>query len=337
MTQLRFGILTTGNIARQFAQGVADAQRCRITAVGSRSQSTAAAFAETYHIPNVHGSYEALIADPQVDAVYVATPNNLHHEWTLRALRAGKHVLCEKPIAVTAAQAAEMFEVARQSGKVLVEAFMYRSHPVTEAWLKQIRQGAIGRVKLIRAGFCFNVVNWRENTRFSVPLAGGSIMDIGCYCVDLAQLVLQREPTQIHVDAHLHESGIDDYAAGTLRFDDDAMLSFACGMSVQANNAAMICGDKGYIEIPVPWKPPVEQAQFIIDGQMPPRQDRSGGVTRREREVFSVDADKALYALEADDFAATVFDGRQAAILPEESLSNMRVLDELRRQAGLPF
>src|SRR5207253_1326857 len=132
--RLRWGILGTGNIARQFADGIGrSARRGGVTAVGSRSPDSANAFAESRQIQNVHGSYDALLADPAVDAVYNSLPNSLHHEWTIKALRAGKHMLCEKPFALTASQSKEMFDAARKAGKVLVEAFMYRSHPLTHA------------------------------------------------------------------------------------------------------------------------------------------------------------------------------------------------------------
>src|SRR5271155_2406461 len=153
--RLRWGILGTGNIARQFAGGAAASQRCEVAAVASRTGEAAQAFATANQIRAAYSDYESLLKDPQIEVVYNALPISLHHEWTLKALRAGKHVLCEKPIAMSAAEAEEMFDVARQSGKLLAEAFMYRSHPLTHAVLKTVRDGAIGELRLIRTSFCF--------------------------------------------------------------------------------------------------------------------------------------------------------------------------------------
>src|SRR5688572_23018537 len=181
--RLAWGILGTGNIARQFATGVNASKRGRLVAVGSRDAAKAATFAAAHRIPTACGSYEELIRRPDADAVYNSLPNSLHHEWTIRALRAGKHVLCEKPFASNLAQAQEMFDVAKASGKLAVEAFMYRSHPQTRAALMFIAGGEIGEVKLIRASFCFRTSRIAGNIRFDPALAGGAVMDVGCYCV----------------------------------------------------------------------------------------------------------------------------------------------------------
>src|SRR5438132_3344147 len=139
--RLRWGILGTGNIARQFAEGVATAQRSSLAAVGSRTSENAGIFAKNYQIPSAHDSYDALLVDPTVDAIYNSLPNNLHHEWTIRALQAGKHVLCEKPFSMNAAEAQEMFDVAKKAGCVLIEAFMYRAHPLTRAVIDSVNRG----------------------------------------------------------------------------------------------------------------------------------------------------------------------------------------------------
>ena len=149
-TPLQWGILGTGNIARQFCVGVNASRRGRLVAVGSRATTTAKAFAMVHGIPSAHGSYDDLLADRSVQAVYISLPNTLHHEWTIKALQAGKHVLCEKPFATSAAQAQEMFDVAQRAGLLLVEAFMYRSHPLTKAYVAAIDSGVIGQVKLIQ-------------------------------------------------------------------------------------------------------------------------------------------------------------------------------------------
>src|SRR5207302_3086127 len=172
--------------------------------------------------------------------------NSMHHEWTIKALAAGKHVLCEKPSAVTAAQAGEMFDAAGRAGRVLVEGFMYRAHPLTGAVMEACRRGDIGRLQLIRTSFCYRTSKVAGNIRFDPMLQGGGLMDIGCYCIDFSRLFAGEDPTAISCVARRYESGVDHVAAGTMLFPSGVIASFVCGMSVQANNAAYLCGDEGY-------------------------------------------------------------------------------------------
>ena len=338
---LRFGILGTGNIAGQFAAGVAGAQRSTVVAVGSRRQSTAAAFAAEHGLAAAHGSYEALLGNDEVEAVYVSLPNSLHHAWTLAALAAGKHVLCEKPFAASAAEAEAMFAAAAAAGRVLVEAFMYRSHPLTAAVLGQVRGGAIGELRLVRTSFCFRVRHAAGNVRFNAELAGGALMDIGCYCIDFSRLVAGAEPTQVHAVGRIHDTGVDDQTAALLRFPGGVVAEFVCGLLLQMDNAALISGDEGYIRVPIPWKPPVEQAAFTVCRAAPPRMDQGTPAPARPdqptTQTFYVDADRPLYALEADEFAATVREGAAPAVSRQDTLANMRILDDMRRQVGLAF
>jgi xylose dehydrogenase (NAD/NADP) len=329
--RIRFGVLGTGNIAHQFAQGVADSSRCEVTAVGSRRDRSAHAFAKQFNLERAYGSYEALLADESVDAVYVSLPNSMHHQWTVRALTAGKHVLCEKPIADDAAQAAEMFDTAKKRGLMLIEAFMYRSHPLTRAVLAEVRRGVIGEVKLIRASFCYHTNKIEGNVRFSPELTGGALMDVGCYCVDLARLITGADPTTIQCAGKRHETGVDEYACGLLGYDGGVVATFCCGITVQTDNTALICGDRGYIRVPIPWKPPEAGACYEVDTMTPPKQDQSRTV-RPGKRVVEVSTSGTLYGLEADDFAAAVLDGAPPAISEDDSLANMRVLDELRQR-----
>ncbi len=261
---LRWGILGTGNIARQFSIGVADSKRSVLQAVGSRSKESARAFASAHQITTAHANYEELLADPNVDAVYNSLPNTLHHRWTIAALKAGKHVLCEKPFAVDSAEAREMFDVARQCRRVVVEAFMYRSHPLIKAVQDTVNRGVIGEVKLIRTSFCYRTTKIAGNVRFDPKLAGGALMDVGCYCINFSRLFAGCEPVKVHGQAHFHPSGVDELTTATLGFSNGILATFACGMSAHADNTATICGTEGYIEIPVPWKPPAPECTFII-------------------------------------------------------------------------
>jgi predicted dehydrogenase len=334
--RLAWGILGTGNIARQFATGVNASRRGRLVAVGSRTDEKARTFGQTHHIPVAYGSYQQLLDDPTVTAVYNSLPNNLHHEWTIKALRAGKHVLCEKPFAVNLAEAQEMFDVAEREGKLLMEAFMYRTHPLTHAVQQAVASGAIGDVRLIRTSFCFKLGKWQGNIRFDPELAGGVIMDVGCYCINFSRLFAGAEPSQVHVVHHRHESGIDDVAAGTLVFPNNVIASFTCGMSLHADNTASICGSEGYIEIPVPWKPPATGATFTIARSTPPKMENPTTKAPPPRETRTITVDNDLYGIEADAFAATVFDGVTPAITSQDTLGNQRVIDELRKQIYSP-
>lgn len=337
--RLRFGILGTGNIAGQFARGVAGANRSTVAAVASRTRDKANTFAKDNRIARAHGSYDALLDDDAVDAVYVSVPNSMHGDWTIRALQAGKHVLCEKPIATCAAEAERMFDAAAKADRLLVEAFMYRSHPLTKTVLARVRGGDIGAVRLVRTSFCYRTRHIDGNIRFDRALAGGALMDIGCYCIDFARLMVGEEPSAVHAVGHLHDGGVDDLVAATMAFDGGAVASFTCGMRVQADNAAYICGSEGYIRIPVPWKPPVERAAYSLNRSTPPRMDnpKAASPLTPATESFHVDADRPLYALEADDFAAAVLDGVAAAISRVDSLANMRILDTMREQIGVRF
>jgi xylose dehydrogenase (NAD/NADP) len=330
--RLTWGILGTGNIARQFAIGVNASARCNLMAVGSRSPEKSASFARTHSLPAAYPSYQQLIEDPAIQAVYNSLPNNLHHEWTIKALQAGKHVLCEKPFATSLAQAQEMFEVAHRQGKLLMEAFMYRTHPLTHAIIDTVTSGAIGEIKLIRSSFCFKVSKWQGNIRFSPQLAGGVIMDVGCYCLNFSRLYAKAEPTQIHVVHHRHESGVDDIAAGTLVFPNGIIATFNCGMSVHADNTATICGSEGYLEIPIPWKPPAQGATFKIARSIPPKMDNPAIKSPPPRETRTITVEGDLYGMEADSFAASALDGAPAAVSREDTLGNQVALDEVRRQ-----
>lgn len=332
---LRWGILGTGNIARQFAAGLASSTRTAVQAVASRTADTASAFAQAHRVPTAYGAYDQLLRDRAVDAVYVSLPNSMHHEWTVAALRAGKHVLCEKPVASNAAQAEEMFDAAQRSGRVLMEAFMYRSHPLTHAVLGAVRGGEIGQLKLVRTSFCFRTTKVEGNIRFDASLAGGALMDIGCYCLSLSRLVAGAEPLTAHAVGTLHASGVDESAAGVLTFPGGVVAAFTCGMTVQADNTAYVCGTEGYVEVPVPWKPPRENAEYRIVRGTPPKMDGPARDGPPPRDVRTVTAGKELYALEADDFAAAVHDGAPPRVSREDSVGNMRLLDELRRQLGV--
>ena len=317
---LRWGILGTGRIARKFAGQLGQSGRARLAAVGSRSPATARQFAEEFSTTACTG-YDTLLANPDVEAVYVSLPNALHHPWTIRALKAGKHVLCEKPLSANAAEAEQMFDAADRAGRLLVEAFMYRSHPAVEKLIEMVHQGAVGNLKLIRTHFTFNRPDAADDVRYQRELAGGSLMDVGCYCINLARALARAEPTAVQAVAHLHSSGVDDYAAGTLDFDGRVLGAFTCGMTVDADRTTYVCGSDGYIAMDTPW---FSDGTFTL-------------VKAGDRRIVRAEAPMDLYALEADAFAAAVQDGHEPRISRDDTLGNMRVLDELRAKIGLGF
>ena len=315
---LCWGILGTGMIARKFAADLKRTTQGILVASGSRGQETADLFAAQFGGRGI-ASYEALISDPDVDAVYISLPNGLHAEWSIKAMEAGKDVLCEKPMACNHAEAKTMFDAAERTGQLLVEAFMYRTLPAVRKLIQMVRGGTLGQVKLIRSNFSFAREALEGDARYQVDQAGGGLMDVGCYCVNLTRAVMGVEPTGTSCFAHLHEYGVDDYAAGVLRFGDKTLATFTCGMTIANDWTTYIAGDAGEIAINDPW---LGDGTFTLT---------RGGNTQ----TVEAKTDTPLYALEAEAFAEAV-GGATPWITREDTLGNMRVLDQLREQAGVP-
>jgi xylose dehydrogenase (NAD/NADP) len=334
--KLRWGILGTGNIATQFSVGLKTSERGILAAVGSRRRESAEAFGKTHQIARAFDTYDALVSDPSIDAIYNALPNSLHESWTIRALDAGKHVLCEKPIANTASEAERMFDAAKKNQRLLAEAFMYRSHPQTLAVMEAIKSGAIGELRLIRTSFCYCTRKIEGNVRFVRQLGGGALMDIGCYCINFARYFAENEPGKISVLARFHSSGVDELTTATMEFPGGILSTFACAMCTHADNTAFLCGTEGFIEIPVPWKP-MPGSTFTITRGQEPKMDRPKSETPPPRDVRKTESPANMYGIEADDFAAAALDGNNPRITREDTLGNMRVLDEMRGQIGLHF
>lgn len=335
MKRLRFGILGTGNIARQFAEGVrasgADA-KSQLVAVGSRSLESAKAFANAHSIPNAVGGYDELLQRQDVDAIYLSLPNTMHAEWTIRSLRAGKHVLCEKPLAVNVAEAEAMARAARESGRVLIEAFMYLAHPQTHKLMELIRAGAIGRVRHVRASFCYRVRNHAGNIRFDPNLAGGALMDVGCYCISFAQRIADAEPSEVYAVSTRHASGVDEVTTVVMKFPCGMTSEFTCGMMLQTDNSAFVCGEEGFLRVPIPWKPPQGKGEVIQAFSTPPKQDSPGQKPVTPEPIVHRIADaRPLYGIEADAFADAVLDHATPFISIEESLAIARTIERVQR------
>jgi len=315
--KIRWGILGTGMIAKKFAKDLKATDLGELHATGSRSQDTANLFSSEFG-GKAFNSYESLINDSEIDAIYNPLPNGLHAEWSIKAMNAGKHVLCEKPMARNISEVEEMFKVSEQTGKVLIEGFMYRAHPAIQKLIETVRNGTLGKVKLIRSNFSFTREVMDSDARYKAEHAGGGLMDVGCYCVNLARAIIGKEPSETSCIAHIHDKGVDDYAAGLLNFNGETLMTFTCGMTVMNNWTTYISGDKGEIEIDAPW---------FCDGTFK--------LTKGEQsEVIEARTDKPMYALEAEAFSKAVA-GDEPWITKADTLGNMRVLDQLRQQSGV--
>src|SRR3954452_11230917 len=298
----RWGILSTARIAQRIIEGARLSEDAQIVAVGSRDRARAQAYASEHGIERVHGSYVELLADPEVDAIYNPLPNSLHVPWSVQALAAGKHVLCEKPLSRHPAQVEEAFDAAASAGRVLMEAFMWRFHPQTEEFVRLVRSGAVGELRLVNAAFGFGGIH-PDNVRLQSELEGGALMDVGCYCVSALRL-LCGEPERVSGEQVLAgNGGVDVRFTGLLRFAGDVLGSFDCGMDVHRRNAIEVVGSEGTIVVPSPWQTPLG-AEILV--------------TREDTERVSADVVDP-YARDLDEVGAAIAEGREPRLGREES------------------
>jgi D-xylose 1-dehydrogenase (NADP+, D-xylono-1,5-lactone-forming) len=249
--KLRLGLLSTANINRMLLGGASIAEGVEVVAVASRSGDRAASYAAEHGIARAHGSYEALLGDPDVDAVYLPLPNSLHVEWSIRALEAGKHVLCEKPLSRRPEDVERAFDVAEQSDRLLMEAFMYRHNPQTAKLKELVGEGAIGRLRLVRAAFSFPLAE-AKNVRLDASLDGGGLMDVGCYCISGARL-LGGEPARVYGEQVPSESGVDELFTGTMRLPGDVLAQFDSGLVLPERDELEAIGEDGSLFLDDPW------------------------------------------------------------------------------------
>jgi len=327
MRHLKWGLLAAGRIAGRFADGLNSTDEATGLAVASRSLEKAQKFAEEHHIERAYGSYEELLADPEVDAVYIATPNSLHPEWAIKAARAGKHVLSEKPSAANAADLEAALEVVKQCDVFYMEAFMYRCHPQWKKVREIIDAGTIGEVRVLRSSFAFNMGLNLENIRMSNPLAGGGLMDVGCYCVSFCRLIAGEEPCEAKAVAHIGpEARVDYQMTGILKFPSGIVADFTSALQCSVPATALIYGSKGSITVTNPWFPCDENASLVVSAD-------------GETETIEVKHGRDLYANEALTVAEHI-DERQAprpAMSWDDSLGQARTIDALRASMGLTF
>ncbi len=250
---VKWGIVSTASINRAFLAGAREANGTEILAVASRDQPRAEEYARENQIERAYGSYEALLADPDVEALYVSLPNSMHVAWTIKALEAGKHVLCEKPLSRRARDVEHAFDVAERNGRLLMEAFMYRHNPQTRRLTELVEQNAVGRTRMIRAVFGF-VERDPANVRLSPALEGGALMDVGCYCVSGARLIA-GEPERVAGEQALggQDDGVDVAFAGILKFADDITAHFDAGLALASQDLLEVVGDEGTLRLTDPW------------------------------------------------------------------------------------
>jgi len=244
---LTIGILGAANIARLFIKAVQPSRKVSIQAVASRDIERGNAFARETGVPRVHATYEALLADPAIEAIYNPLPNTLHAEWTIRAADAGKHVLCEKPLAASASEATAMFTAARRNNVYVVEGYPYRAQPQTIKLRELLRTGSIGRLQLVHASFGFLLTD-TSNIRMNPTLAGGSLMDAGSYPISLVRMIAGERPTRVHAMARIAETGVDRTVVGSVDFPSGLLAQISCSFATARHRHALIVGDAGAIE-----------------------------------------------------------------------------------------
>jgi len=334
--RLAWGILGAGRIAGVFARGVAVSRTGKAVAIGSRARATAEKFGGEFGVKRCHGSYEALLADPEVEAVYIALPHPMHAEWAIKSAEAGKHILCEKPLTMNHAEAMAVIEAARRHDVFLMEAFMYRCHPQTKKLVELVRQGEIGEVRAIQATFSF-YFGWNPKSRvFANKLGGGGILDVGCYCVSMSRLVAGAamgkdfvEPTEVKGAGHVGKTGVDEWAVASLKFPGDIVAQVTAGVRVAQENVVRVFGSEGWIEIPSPWLcAPLKGAPHLMI-HYPGKKCRA----------IRLQVSRNLYAIEADTVADHLKQ-RQAsspAMTWDDTLGNMKTLDAWRESLGVVY
>ena len=311
----QWGLLSTARINDKFLAGVAEATESAVLAVASRDHQRGERYASERGIPRAYDSYEGLLADPDIDAVYISLPNSMHLEWTGRALQAGKHVLCEKPLSRREADVAAVFDLAEREGRLLMEAFMYRHHPQTVRLTDLVRSGAIGRLRLIRASFSFNATD-PADVRLTTELDGGSLMDVGCYCVSAARL-LAGEPELVSGAQVVGGGGVDLAFTGWMRFGDDVLAHFDSGLVCDDRFELEVVGDEASLYLADPW--------HCVEPRIELRRAHTA-------EVIEIAAANP-YGLEADNLAAAIRGAGPPLLGREDATGQARAIEALYASA----
>jgi len=319
LKRLRWGLLGTARINQAIIGPIQASKYNQLVAVASRALDKAATYAQKWGIPEYYGSYEDLLADPEIDVIYISLPNSLHAEWSLKAMQMGKHVLCEKPLTISIEDVDKIREVSINTGTVITEAFMYRHHPQTKKIKEMVGQGDIGKLQLIRGSFCYT--NTRpDNPRLKPDLGGGSLWDVGCYPVGYARFLTGEEPVEVYGQQITGPTGIDVLFTGQLRFPSGVISQFECSFISPSKSVIEITGDKGRIVIPVPYKPGMKN-EIIIE------QD---GI-KQSSEIKGAD----LYLGEIEDLQNAVLHGKSPLITLSDSRANISTIIALYESARI--
>ncbi|CAG1014076.1 D-xylose 1-dehydrogenase (NADP+) [Anaerolineales bacterium] len=316
---LNWGLLSTAKINQALIRPLTSSKRTRLLAVASRSQSSAESYAREWKIPRAHGSYESMLADPEIDVVYNSLPNHLHAEWTIKALRAGKHVLCEKPIALTLAEVDAMIQAARETGKVLAEAFMYRHHPQTLKVKELVDSGVLGKIQLIKGAFTFTLTR-EGDIRSKKETGGGSIWDVGCYPISYARMIVRSDPVKMFGWQVESETGTDDSFYGQMRFENGAHAQFDSGFKSPDRSRIEIVGTEACLTIPDPFKPGMNSEILLSRGGKMEKIKIKGGM---------------LYMGEVDDMCDAILNNKAPRVSLADSRGNVGTILALLESAQL--
>jgi D-xylose 1-dehydrogenase (NADP+, D-xylono-1,5-lactone-forming) len=327
MPPLRIGILGTARIARSFVSGIAPSETVQVTAIASREPDKAQRFAKETGVQRAFGSYAELLSDPDVDAVYIPLPNSLHAAWTIRSIQAGKHVLCEKPLAATADEARAMFDAARSHGVTLVEGFPYRSQPHTAKLQELLKAGVIGKVQTVQAAIGFTVAD-PMNIRLNPTLIGGALMDAGTYPVSLIRLVAGERPARVYASARWHADGVDQTLIASLEHPSGLLAQISCSFTTAIHRQALIAGTQGIIRTTFLNNPPLDRPS-----ELELKRGLSWDSTYETLEVPAMNGFRA----EAESFERLIRLGTAhwTGASPDESLDIMLTLDALLASARL--
>jgi len=312
---VKWGIVSTADINRKVIPGAHASDKVDLVAVASRDQSRAESYAREWEIPRAYGSYEALLGDPDVEAVYVSLPNTMHAEWSIKALEAGKHVLCEKPFSRHPEDVGAAFDTAERTGRLLSEAFMYRHNPQTKRLVELVADGAIGTLRLVRSIFSYSLYD-TGNIRLHTELEGGALMDVGCYCVSGSRL-LGGEPVAVHGEAWYGPSGTDWVFAGMLRFPNGVLATFDCGTALPNRDSLEAIGSDGSLFLDDPW--------HCIDPVIELRRDGGTEEIRLDREDS--------YQLQLENLADAIAGEAEPLLGRGDALGQARALAALHASA----
>ncbi len=316
--RLNWGLLSTAKINQALIKPLSASKRTRLLAVASRNITSAEAYVRARNIPRAYGSYEALLADPEIDVIYNSLPNHLHAEWTIKALRAGKHVLCEKPLALSLDEVNAMTQAAQETGKVLTEAFMYRHHAQTEKVKEIIDSGALGKLQLIKGAFTFTLTR-EGNFRWSEEMGGGSIWDVGCYPISFARMIVGAEPVEVFGWQAKGQGGSDESFIGQMRFEDGVHMQFDCGFKSPSRSFIEIVGTEAVLNIPIPFKPGHKNEIHLI------RND--------ETQKIKINGSE-LYSGEVEDICTAILNNQPPRISLADSYGNTAAILALLQSAG---